>query len=63
MTHTDPIQQAVDQWVDMERNAQRYLKLQALLSQTDGGIYLGKTPEEMNQALDELIKEHQCHAE
>ena len=54
MTHPDPIQQAVDQWVDMERNAQRYLKLQALMSRADGGIYLGKTREEMNQALDAL---------
>jgi hypothetical protein len=54
MTHADPIQQAVDQWVDMERNASRYLKLQALLTRADGGIYLGKTCEEMNQALDAL---------
>jgi hypothetical protein len=54
MTRPDPIQQAVDQWVDMERNASRYLKLQALLTQVDGGIYLGKTPQEMNQALDAL---------
>lgn len=60
MTHTDPIQQAVDQWVGMERNAQRYLKLQALMSQADGGIYLGKTPQEMNQALDALPEVTPC---
>lgn len=60
MTHPDPIQQAVDQWVDMERNASRYLKLQALLTQTDGGIYLGKTPQEMNQALDALPEVTPC---
>lgn len=60
MTHTDPIQQAVDQWLDMERNAQRYLKLQALLSRADGGVYLGKTPEEMNKALDELPEVTPC---
>lgn len=60
MTHPDPVQQAVDQWVDMERNASRYLKLQALLTQADGGIYLGKTPQEMNQALDALPEVTPC---